>query len=91
MPAKVPLTAQPGRSLPYGPMSVATSFHGAPAAADGVTAAALVVPEERKGCFHAQAIRAFYIVMSIPLKSNAHSFREGRASEPQNVAPTAHH
>lgn len=55
--------------LPNDPISTATAFYTALGAADGETAAAMVIPEKRgKGPFNEQAIREFYRAMSIPLK-----------------------
>ncbi len=55
--------------LPNDPISTATAFYTALGAADGETAAAMVIPEKRgKGPFNEQAIQEFYRAMSIPLK-----------------------
>ena len=66
---KTPRSSETDKSLPYSPMSATTAFYTALSAADGESAAALVVPEKRgKGPFNEQSIHAFYSAMSVPMK-----------------------
>ncbi len=53
---KAPRVSETTKPLPYDPMSATTAFYTALSAADGETAAALVVPEKRgKGPFNEQS------------------------------------
>ncbi|SEH24145.1 hypothetical protein [Rhizobium sp. NFR12] len=64
-----PEVAKQDKPSAHDPMSATTAFYTALSAADGETAAALVVPEKRgKGPFNEQSIKAFYGAMSVPLK-----------------------
>lgn len=66
---KAPQAAGAEEVLPFDPMSATTAFYTALSAADGETAAALVVPDKRgKGAFNEQSIHAFYRAMSKPLR-----------------------
>ncbi|WP_244446958.1 hypothetical protein [Rhizobium sp. YS-1r] len=66
---KAPRVVETDKHLPYDPMLATTAFYTALSAADGETAAAMVVPEKRgKGPFNEESIHAFYSAMSVPLK-----------------------
>lgn len=66
---KAPEMARPEKPTPHDPMSATTAFYTALSAADGESAASLVVPEKRgKGPFNEQSIHAFYGAMSVRLK-----------------------
>lgn len=74
--SKAPEVSKPSAALPHDPMSATTAFYSALAAADGETAAALVIPEKRgKGPFNEQSIHAFYGAMTAPLKLTGTTLR----------------